>query len=269
MPADQRPSSADELIALAAQAAHVDPEARLAALGAGRLELVGRLADSSNQAFVVVCEDGSVQVPAVYKPLEGERPLWDFPPGIHRREVAAYLLSELLGLGLVPETLERLDAPLGPGSLQRFVPADFTQHYFTLIEQPEHHPRLADLAGFDVVANNADRKAGHVLAEPGGTLWAIDNGLCFHAEPKLRTVIWEFAGHRLSDELSERLGALVALLSEPGRARGRRARLLEQLDELLAGQERAALLRRARTLLARGCLPAPDARRRPYPWPLV
>jgi uncharacterized repeat protein (TIGR03843 family) len=269
MPQDQRPSSTDELIAVAATAAEAEVDARLAALGAGEVELVGRLADSSNQAFVVLCRQGPLVVPAVYKPAEGERPLWDFPPGIHRREVAAYLLSELLGLGLVPETVERVDAPFGPGSLQRFVPADFAEHYFTLVEQPAQQERLRALAAFDVVANNADRKAGHVLAEPSGTLWAIDNGLCFHAEPKLRTVIWEFAGQELPEDLREPLARLLAALTGRRRADPPTQRHLELLGDLLEPEERAALVRRIRQLLARGRLPSPDPRRRPYPWPLV
>ena len=115
---------------------------------------------------------------AVYKPARGERPLWDFPPGLYRRELAAYLLSEALGWGLVPPTILR-DGPLGEGSLQLFVPADFEQHYFTLLERPEHHDALQAICLFDLLANNADRKSGHCLLGRGRPLWAIDHGLAF------------------------------------------------------------------------------------------
>ena len=117
---------------------------------------------------------------AVYKPFKGERPLWDFPGGLFRREVGAYVLSEALGWGLVPETVERPEGPFGPGSVQRFVHEDGTSHYFTLRDEPKWHPVLMRLGAFDVVANNADRKSGHVLLAED-RLWAIDNGLCFNS----------------------------------------------------------------------------------------
>ena len=116
------------------------------------------------------------------------------------------------GLGFVPETVERVDAPLGPGSLQLFVPADFSQHHFTLVEDEHHHEQLRVICAFDIVANNADRKSGHCILGDDGRIWAIDNGLCFHTEPKLRTVIWEFAGEPLPAEL---LDDLVRVAEEP------------------------------------------------------
>ena len=164
-------------------------------LRCGAVEIVGRLPWSSNHTFLVECRLGPDVVAAVYKPGRGERPLWDFPPGIYRREVAAFELSRALGWGVVPLTVVRGDdAPLGEGSLQRFVDADFSQHHFTLVEDEAHHDRLRTICAFDVVANNADRKSGHCLLGTDGGIWAIDNGLCFHRQPKLRTVIWEFAG---------------------------------------------------------------------------
>ena len=126
-------------------------------------------------------------------PSKGERPLWDFPGGLFRREVAAYLLSESLGWGLVPETVERAEGPFGEGSVQRYVPEDGASHYFTLRDDPKWHPTLKRMCAFDVVANNADRKSGHVLLAED-RLWAIDNGLCFNEDDKLRTVIWDFGG---------------------------------------------------------------------------
>ena len=192
---------------------------------------------------------------AVYKPLRGERPLWDYPRGLYRREVAAWVVSEFLGWGLVPETVVR-DGPLGAGSLQRFVDADFSEHYFTLVEVPDHHDRLREIAVFDLLLNNADRKSGHCLLGQDGGIWAIDNGLSFHVDPKLRTVIWDFAGEPVPDHLLDGIGRLAA--GVPGGV----ARLLDD-------GEPEALVQRARAVLLHPELPAPHPERRPYPWPLV
>jgi uncharacterized repeat protein (TIGR03843 family) len=159
----------------------------------GAMEVHGRIAGSSNATLLVTCRLDDDELLAVYKPHQGERPLWDFPGGLYRREVAAYVLSELLGWGLVPETVERDEGPFGCGSVQRYVPEDGTSHYFTLRDDPRWHPTLIRLCAFDVAANNADRKSGHVLLAED-RLWAIDNGLCFNEDDKLRTVIWDFGG---------------------------------------------------------------------------
>ena len=133
---------------------------------------------------------------AIYKPVRGERPLWDFPSGLHRREVAAWELSEYLGWHLVPPTIMR-DGPFGEGSLQLFVAADFEQHYFTLYEgRADLHDALRRMCAFDLLANNTDRKSGHCLLGLDGRIWGIDHGLCFAEDFKLRTVIWEFGGER-------------------------------------------------------------------------
>lgn len=234
-----------------------DPATARRALADGEVTVHGRIAGSSNVTLFATCALENTELAAVYKPARGERPLWDFPSGLHRREVAAYVLSELLGWGLVPLTIERLDAPLGVGSLQLFVDEDGESHYFTLRDQARWTDALRRLAVFDVVANNADRKSGHVLLADD-RLWAIDNGLSFHCQPKLRTVIWDFAGDPLSaDEAS----ALERLVSN---------RLPAALEELLDPGECAALLQRATRLLKEGRLPAPaDDDWRPYPWPLV
>jgi uncharacterized repeat protein (TIGR03843 family) len=230
----------------------------LTTLTTGEVELRGRLPWSSNATFLVtVCHHG-VSMPAVYKPRRGERPLWDFPEGLFLREVAAYLLSEELGWGIVPETVARTDGPLGPGSLQRFVAADFSEHYFTLLEHPEHRDALRTIAVFDVLANNADRKSGHCLLGDDGRVWAIDNGLCFHAAPNLRTVIWEFAGEPIPAPLL----ADIARLAERGWD-------VPGLDTLLRPKEVSALGKRAAQVLSRGTLPEPEVSRRSYPWPLV
>jgi uncharacterized repeat protein (TIGR03843 family) len=186
----------------------------------GEIEVEGRMPYSSNATFLVhVVHDGASH-PAIYKPTRGERPLWDFEPGLHRREVATYLLSEHLGLGVIPPTVLR-DGPIGEGSLQWFVAADHSQHYFTIHEtHPDLHDRLRAMALLDVLANNTDRKSGHVLMIPErngepATVWGIDNGLCFAAEFKLRTVIWEFGDEPIPDEWLEHAGASRIVASPP------------------------------------------------------
>jgi uncharacterized repeat protein (TIGR03843 family) len=232
-----------------------DPAIALDLLTRGAVTLKGRMPRSSNATFLVeLALDGTTAL-AVYKPERGERPLWDFPPGLFKRELAAYHLSEAFGWDLVPLTIRR-EGPYGDGSLQAFVHADFAQHYFTLYEDPAHHARLRRLCAFDVVANNADRKSGHCLLGADGAVYAIDNGLCFNVEPKLRTVIWEFAGQPLPADVAADLRALL------------RRGVPDAISRLLDAAECEALLRRARALLA--------ARRFPdghdsdgYPWPVV
>jgi uncharacterized repeat protein (TIGR03843 family) len=224
----------------------------------GDMEVHGRIAGSSNATLLVTCRLGSEELLAVYKPSKGERPLWDFPGGLFRREVAAYVLSEVLGWGLVPETVERHEGPYGPGSLQRFVHEDGTSHYFTLRDEPKWHPALMKVCAFDVVANNADRKSGHVLLAED-RLWAIDNGLCFNTHEKLRTVIWDFGGVPLAQDVVEDLSRLVHADPPP------------QLCHWLEPSEVAATIDRAAWLLSLRALPelVDDGGWPPYPWPLV
>ena len=210
---------------------------------------------SSNVTLLVELSLGDARALAVYKPARGERPLWDFPPGLFKREIAAWHLSEALGWALVPRTIHRV-GPFGEGALQQFVVADFDQHYFTLREDETHHGRLRRICAFDLVANNADRKSGHCLLAPDGAIYAIDNGLCFHVEPKLRTVIWDFAGEPIPETVVEDLARLVD--------RG----LPERLRDLLELDEQAALLARARALVKTAHFPADELGHR-YPWPLV
>jgi uncharacterized repeat protein (TIGR03843 family) len=221
----------------------------------GDVEVLGRLAYSSNATFLVrTCIAGREQL-AVYKPGRGERPLWDFPPGLYRRERAAFLLAEALEWDLVPPTVIR-DGPLGEGSFQVFVDADAEQHYFTLLEEPAHHDQLRRLCAFDLLANSTDRKGGHVLVDDDGHLWGIDNGLSFHSEFKLRTVIWDFAGEALPDDLV----ADIARFTDAG--------VRDELAEILDPFERAALRTRAVALLDEGRFPHDPTGRR-WPWPVV
>ena len=226
-----------------------------ALLTRGRITLRGRMPNSSNATFLTELDLDGASGLAVYKPARGERPLWDFPPGLFTRELAAYLLSEALGWGLVPPTVRR-EGPYGEGSVQLFVPADFEQHYFTLRENPTHHERLKRICVFDLVANNADRKAGHCLLAPEGVVYAVDNGLCFHVEPKLRTVIWDFGGEPIPEGFLTDLRGFLA------------APLPAELAALLAPAERAALEGRAHALVKGGRFPT-DASGVRYPWPLV
>jgi uncharacterized repeat protein (TIGR03843 family) len=227
----------------------------LALLTRGAITLKGRMPWSSNATFLVeLALDGGTAL-AVYKPERGERPLWDFPPGLFKRELAAYLLSESLGWGLVPLTVPR-QGPLGSGSLQIFVPADFEQHYFTLRDETRNHDRLKRICVFDLLANNADRKAGHCLLGADGVIYAVDNGLCFHVDPKLRTVIWDFGGEPIPSEPLEDVRRVLG------------AGLPESLAALIAPAEQEALLARARALVADGHFPV-DHSGYCYPWPLV
>jgi uncharacterized repeat protein (TIGR03843 family) len=236
-------------------------DAALAELRTAELSIAGRLPWSSNLTFLVVLDDerdderDGPPLNAVYKPASGEQSLWDFPDGLYRREVAAYALSDALGWGLVPPTVVRDDGPFGPGSLQLFVEADYQQHYFTLLEEGGHDELLRTMCAFDVVANNADRKSGHVLQGACDRLWAIDHGLCFHRQTKLRTVIWDFVGEAVPDPV---LADLERLPANPP----------DELADLLSHGELEALAERTAWLLESGVFPEPIGDR-PYPWPMV
>lgn len=235
----------------------VDDEQSLEVLRTGEIEVLGLLPYSSNYTFLARVAPETL---AVYKPRRGERPLWDFPHGsLAGREAAAYQVSEAGGWHIVPPTVLREDAPLGPGSLQLFVEHDPERHYFTLME--ERADELVAFAAFDVVINNADRKSGHVIEDSAGRLWAVDHGVTFHLEDKLRTVIWAYAGLPLDAATIARLETLGATLAEPGG-------LGTTLEELLTPAEVAATLARTEALLVEGHFPQPPADR-PLPWPLV
>lgn len=228
-------------------------------LASGELQLEGRFMYGSNFTFLVQVQCPDTRLQAVYKPSRGERPLWDFPEGtLAAREAAAYLVSRQLGWELVPPTVMRDEAPSGPGSLQWFVDADPSRHYFTVEDTAKQ--RLLPAAVFDVLVNNADRKGGHVLFDTQDHLWLIDHGVSFHSEPKLRTVIWDFAGEPIPPPLLADLEAFQNGL--------RSGQLRDELGGLLDKGEIDALGARAQGLLDQGRLPFPGPGRH-YPWPLI
>lgn len=228
-------------------------------LTSGELVVRGRMPWASNETFLAEVREGGRAALVVYKPRDGEAPLWDFPDGtLCLREAAAYEVSEATGWSLVPPTVLR-GGPLGAGSVQLFVDHDPEEHYLTLA--PEHPDVFRRVAAFDVVVNNADRKSGHCLREAGtGRIWIVDHGVCFHADVKLRTVIWDLAGAPLTADVAaglERLGAEL----DGGSLRAR-------LAGLLSDDETQALGRRAGALLEAGVYPSPGPRRA-VPWPPV
>jgi hypothetical protein len=225
----------------------------------GSLEIQGLLPEGSNYTFLsVVAHDGR-QTYAVYKPTRGEQPLWDFPEAtLAYREVAAFVVSEALGWHFVPPTVYRTEGPHGPGSLQFFVHTEPDCHYFTLSKEDkaEHLPRVAL---FDILVNNADRKGGHILKDTQGKLWLIDHGICFNAQPKLRTVVWDFNGEPIPEALLREMGAFRKKLDDE-------QALKQALTTLLAADEVASLRRRTDRLLRSGKFPEPGPGRN-YPWP--
>ena len=251
-------------------------------LATAEVEVVGRFASASNATLLtrLRLDDGSwPELPlddegdllmgavdpdgfAVYKPQQGEAPLWDFPDGtLYRREVAAYEVSRLLGWDLVPVTVVRDDAPFGPGSLQQFVPHDPARHYFWLLEEAADDvlDQLMRMVLFDVVVNNADRKAGHVLLAPDGRIRLVDHGVTFHMQPKLRTVAWDFATESVAPDNRADVAALAGRLEEGERG---------ALGDLLLPAEIRALCERASVAAELKTYPPPEGPR-PFPWPMV
>ena len=220
----------------------------------GRLRL---LSDSSNYVFLAELdhpEHGSGL--GVYKPQRGERPLADFPYGsLHSREVASYELSRLLGWEVVPPTVER-EGPEGLGSMQLFIAHEPAEHFFALRDRADLHGQMMRFAAFDLLANNADRKGGHVLLDAERRLWGIDNALCFHRHEKLRTVIWDFAGEELPEQWQLDLRRVHDCLRD-------REGSTSALAACLRDGELEALIERASKLLAHPVLP------QMYPWRCV
>lgn len=238
--------------------APIPTERAVRLLEEGDVDLVGRMPYSSNATYLVdVCHEG-LEAQAIYKPRRGERPLWDFPSGLYQREVAAFGVAHDLGWDLVPPTVVREAAPLGVGSLQLFVPCRFEEHYFTLHEAgPDHDEAFRRICALDIVINNTDRKSGHCLLGTDGRVWAIDHGIAFHQQFKLRTVLWDFEDEPLPDDIQEALWRFLE--------RG----LPEAVCELLDPFERDALLARTNALATAGRFPRDDSGGHRYPWPLV
>ena len=230
-------------------------------LTSAELTARGFLANASNHTLLVRVGDAGSGLHAVYKPVQGERPLWDFPSGtLCRREVAAYVVSRFLGWDLVPPTVLR-DGPFGTGSVQQFVPHDPERHYFVLADDHRFAWSLTRMAFFDLLINNADRKGSHVLLDKGtGELLGIDHGVTFHAQPKLRTVIWDFGDTEVDESWRTAVGRLADELDAGGR-------ITDELTALLTIEEVAALTERARALRRLRRLPLVPGDRRPYPWP--
>lgn len=255
----------------------------LALLRHGVLEPEGRLVEASNTTLRCVLTLDGVSARCVYKPVSGERPLWDFPDGtLAGREVAAYLVSVATGWDLVPPTVLR-DGPLGPGSCQLwidevatplvgFVPDDSCPpgwHRVAAAEDDEGRryalahaddPALARLAVFDAIVNNADRKGGHVLAAAAGRVYGVDHGVCFHVQPKLRTVLWGWADEPLPVEAEPALACVEEALDGP---------LGERLAGHLSRAEVAAVSRRVRRLRAARRFAAPGPGQPVVPWPPI
>ena len=228
------PNPFSKVAAPALDAAADDIERFLAT--ARTIEVLGLLPNSSNYTFLARLSDEQTSMLAVYKPVRGERPLWDFPRGtLCRREVAAYALSRALRWPSIPPTVLRQDAPLGIGSVQLLVAAQNQLHYLAI--SSSNRDFWFDVAVFDVICNNADRKSGHCLVDDRGRLWVIDHGLTFHDSHKLRTVIWDFAGKRLSQRQCLDLSRVQRDLEDGGWLRG-------HLEELISRDEIDALAAR-------------------------
>jgi len=228
----------------------------LRVLTQGEIRPLGLMPNASNYTFLTEVADPERTVLAVYKPRDGETPLWDFPEGtLCRREVAAYVLCRSLGWPAIPPTVLR-EGPHGPGSVQLFIDADPREHFFTLRERCSD--AFTAVAAFDVIVNNADRKGGHCMRGRDGTIWVVDHGVCFSPEPKLRTVIWDFAGEPVPGPI---LADVRRLAEELGSGT-----LREEMLGLLSAEEIDATADRARRLGASGRFPNPGAGRS-YPWP--
>ena len=253
----------------------------------GEIELEGRLVDASNVVLLGQLELDDIRTRVIYKPVTGERPLWDFPDGtLAQREAAAFVLSAVGGWNLVPPTVLR-EGPLGHGSVQLWVdaveggtqtlidvvtPAELAPGWLPVFEAQltdgtavvvahADLPELASAAVFDVVINNADRKGSHLVLDASGSLWGFDHGISGHAEPKLRTVLWGWVGKPLPEADLSRLEALLGWLSNSGSPVSRTIR------GLLTPAEVAAVSQRIAGLLTTGLFPEPNGRGPAVPWP--
>jgi uncharacterized repeat protein (TIGR03843 family) len=264
----------------------VEPAEEHELLNRGEIEVTGRIMPASNTTyFGTVTLDGT-SIDCVYKPVSGERPLWDFPDGtLAGREVAAHAVSEALGWHVVPPTVLRGDAPAGPGMVQAWREPDPDQDavdlvpggavpegYLHVLDAYDGHDRpislvhedsapLRRMAVFDVLVNNADRKGGHVLAMTDGHRYGVDHGLAFHVETKLRTVLWGWALEPLAEEDAAAVTDLMEQLCRP------EGDLRSTLDTLIAPAEVEVTVRRCERLLRRNQMPQPSNGRPSIPWP--
>lgn len=221
-------------------------------ISAGEMRVEGRFVDASNATLFAQCFSDEEEVAVIYKPVAGERPLWDFPDGnLANRELAAYLLSEELGLHLVPFTILR-DGPFGPGMAQEWINIDEEIDIVELAQGDS--PRIREIALFDAIINNTDRKYGHILPTTQGEIYGCDHGVTFHEDPKLRTVLWQFAGESFS-------ASEISLLQ--------RAKDLAPLAVagLITDLEVEALNNRIQQLLESAQFPEPSEEWPPVPWP--
>jgi len=234
-----------------------DRNATLRLLERGTLAVRGRIVTASNASFLGTVTDGAAIATCVYKPVRGERPLEDFPDGtLWKREHAAYLVSEASGWDIVPPTVTRGDGPFGEGMAQLWVEIDEDADVWKMVNDPDE--RLRRIALFDAVVNNADRKGGHLLPVPGGHVYGVDHGICFAAEPKLRTILWDWRGEPIAPAELDVLRSLRVKLDGP---------LCESLQRLISMAEMRALNTRLDRLIRTKVFPQPDPYRMAVPWP--
>jgi hypothetical protein len=232
-------------------------DAALRLLAEGQMTLHGRIVAASNASFLGTVTLGDETATCVYKPVRGERPLDDFPDGtLWKRERAAYLVSEATGWDIVPPTVTRDDGPFGEGMAQLWIDVDETADVWKMVNEPDD--RLRRIALFDAVVNNADRKGGHLLPTSSGHVYGVDHGICFAAEPKLRTILWDWRGEPIEAAELEVLRSLRAKLDGP---------LCQALQMLIAPAEMRALNARLDRLIRTKVFPQPDPYRMAVPWP--
>ena len=239
----------------------VDDATAMALLRDGQCDVVGQMPWSSNTTFLCRVSDTSsgAAMLTIYKPRHGERPLWDFDKGtLCQREVAAVVVSDMLGWSLVPDTILR-EGPAGVGALSRFYDHDPDDHYFNIVAGREH--RFQQFCAFDVIINNTDRKGGHLLLAADDHVWDIDHGVCFHEQPKLRTVIWEFAGDKISQDILEDISNFACALDQTDATTA--------LSALLSATEIDAMRNRTQHLLQQQRFPLPRGDYHDYPWPTI
>ncbi len=232
-------------------------------LQSGTLSLVGQALRGSNSTFLTRVSADYLSIQAIYKPSQGERPLWDFPDfTLAQREVSAFIVSSLLGWNLVPPTVFRHQPAIyGKGSLQLFIDHNPAYHYLNF--PIDNHIILMKIAIFDLIINNADRKSGHIIFDANQKPWLIDHGLCFNSEFKHRTVIWDFAGLTIPNEIINDVQKFIKKLQSG------RLNLVRKLNMLLSEIEVMSLINRGQYLLDQAEFPHPEPNRRSYPWPPI